>query len=126
MTATVTEKQYRLLIGGEWVEGSGGTYDIVNPATEDVVAPAPEASAGDVFAAAAAAKRAARAGTHPRPPGRARLLHARPRHRAPPPPRRSAAARHRRDRRDPLRRIATAGAAGRGPIRALRAWSAAE
>lgn len=76
MTATVTEKQYRLLIGGEWVDGSGGTYDIVNPATEDVVAPAPEASAGDVFAAAAAAKAALHAWSHTSPEERSRLLQA--------------------------------------------------
>ncbi len=55
MTSTLTDKQYRLLIGGEWVDGSGGTYDVVNPATEEVVAPAPEATAADVAAAAAAA-----------------------------------------------------------------------
>jgi hypothetical protein len=45
---------YRQLIGGEWVPGGDGTYEIINPATEQVVTEAPEASAGDVAAAAAA------------------------------------------------------------------------
>jgi len=48
----------QLLIGGKWVEAGGGTYDIVNPATEQVVAQAPNASADDARAAAAAAKEA--------------------------------------------------------------------
>ena len=73
MTATVTDKQYRLLIGGEWVEGAGGTYDVVNPATEQVVAPAPEATADDVYAAAAAAKAAFPAWSHTTPEARAAL-----------------------------------------------------
>jgi acyl-CoA reductase-like NAD-dependent aldehyde dehydrogenase len=49
---------YQLLIGGEWVDGSAGGYEVVNPATEDVVGEAPEASAADAEAAAAAAKEA--------------------------------------------------------------------
>ncbi len=46
---------FRLLIGGQWVEPSDGTYDIVNPATEEVVAAAPNASVADAEAACAAA-----------------------------------------------------------------------
>ena len=34
----------QVLIGGEWVDGADGGYDIVNPATEEVVGIAPEAS----------------------------------------------------------------------------------
>src|SRR6478609_4716905 len=49
---------YRLLIGGEWVEPSGGTYDIVNPATEQVVGAAPNATVADAEAACAAAAEA--------------------------------------------------------------------
>ncbi|MCU1399838.1 MAG: hypothetical protein JWN62_2947, partial [Acidimicrobiales bacterium] len=30
-------KQYRMLIGGEWFDGDNGSYDIINPATEQVV-----------------------------------------------------------------------------------------
>ena len=33
----------KLLIGGEWVDGADGGYDVVNPATEEVVGVAPEA-----------------------------------------------------------------------------------
>ena len=49
------EDTYQLLIGGEWVDGGDGAYPIVNPATEAVVAEAPEASADQARAAAAAA-----------------------------------------------------------------------
>ncbi len=47
--------EYRLLIGGEWVRAGGGTYDIVNPATEQVVGAAPNASVDDAETACAAA-----------------------------------------------------------------------
>lgn len=67
---------YRLLIGGDWVEGSAGTYDVVNPATEEVVGAAPQASVVDALGAAAAA-RAAQPGWAATPPEeRARLLQA--------------------------------------------------
>jgi acyl-CoA reductase-like NAD-dependent aldehyde dehydrogenase len=49
---------YQLLIGGEWVDGSDGTYPIINPATEEVVGEAPEASVADALAASAAARAA--------------------------------------------------------------------
>lgn len=48
----------QLLIGGKWVEPGGGTYDVINPATEEPVGAAPNASATDAAAAAAAAKEA--------------------------------------------------------------------
>ena len=51
-----TVSPYRLLIGGDWIEGGSGTYGVVNPATEDVVDEAPEASASDARAAAAAVR----------------------------------------------------------------------
>ncbi|MHB1487211.1 MAG: aldehyde dehydrogenase family protein [Acidimicrobiales bacterium] len=47
---------YRLLIGGKWVDGSAGTYDIINPATEEVVGHAPQAGVDEVVAAGAAAR----------------------------------------------------------------------
>jgi acyl-CoA reductase-like NAD-dependent aldehyde dehydrogenase len=31
----------QLLIGGDWVDGADGGYEIVNPATEEVVGIAP-------------------------------------------------------------------------------------
>jgi acyl-CoA reductase-like NAD-dependent aldehyde dehydrogenase len=57
--ATVTRiEEPNLMIGGRWVPASGGTYDIVNPATEEVVGAAPDATANDADAAARAAKEA--------------------------------------------------------------------
>lgn len=48
---------YRMLIGGEFVAGSA-TFDVINPATEDVVARAPDATQADLDAAVAAARKA--------------------------------------------------------------------
>jgi acyl-CoA reductase-like NAD-dependent aldehyde dehydrogenase len=48
----------QLLIGGKWVDAGSGTYDIVNPATEEVVGRAPDANGDDATAAAAAAREA--------------------------------------------------------------------
>ena len=65
---------YRLLIGGEHVAGDAGGYDIVNPATEEVVDQAPEASTAQVEAAAAAAAEAFPAWSRTKPEERAALL----------------------------------------------------
>jgi acyl-CoA reductase-like NAD-dependent aldehyde dehydrogenase len=46
----------QLFIGGKWVDASGGTYDVVNPATEEIVGKAPNATVADAEAAAAAAR----------------------------------------------------------------------
>lgn len=67
-------KQYRLLIGGEWVEGAGGTYPVVNPATEQVVGEAPEASVQQALDAARAAHEAFPAWSRTPAAERARLL----------------------------------------------------
>ena len=75
MSATTTD-QYRQLIGGEWLEGSNGSYEIINPATEKVVDSAPEASAADVAAAAQAAADAFPAWSRTSPAERAALLQA--------------------------------------------------
>jgi len=48
----------QLLIGGKWVDASAGTYEVVNPATEQPVGQAPNASVDDARAAAAAAREA--------------------------------------------------------------------
>ncbi|WP_159058584.1 aldehyde dehydrogenase family protein, partial [Streptomyces europaeiscabiei] len=48
----------RLFVGGSWTEPDGGHYEVVDPATEDVVGWAPEASRAQVHAAAAAAREA--------------------------------------------------------------------
>jgi len=66
----------KLLIGKEWVGGSRGTYAVVNPATEDVVGAAPEASADDAQAAAAAARDAFESWSRTAPEERAALLQA--------------------------------------------------
>ena len=54
--STTTHDERQLLIGGKWVDASDGTYDIVNPATEEVVGAAPNASVQDADAAARAAR----------------------------------------------------------------------
>jgi acyl-CoA reductase-like NAD-dependent aldehyde dehydrogenase len=56
------------------MNGSSGSYEIVNPATEEVVGLAPAASAGDARAAAAAAAAAFPAWSRSAPEERARLL----------------------------------------------------
>lgn len=71
--ATVTTRNY---IGGSWVAGSAGTYGIVNPATEEIVGEAPEASALDADAAAQAARDALPAWKRTSPEDRANLLQA--------------------------------------------------
>ena len=66
----------QLFIGGKWVDASGGTYDVVNPATEEVVGKAPNATVADAEAAAAAA-RDALPGWSATPPGERAALMAR-------------------------------------------------
>ncbi|MGI8937698.1 MAG: aldehyde dehydrogenase family protein [Iamia sp.] len=59
MTITA-DHDYRLLIGGEWTPAEGG-YEVTNPATEELVGTAPNASpaqAADACAAARAAQKA--------------------------------------------------------------------
>jgi acyl-CoA reductase-like NAD-dependent aldehyde dehydrogenase len=65
---------YRMLIGGERVEGGGGAYDVVDPATEQVVGEAPEATTDQVAAAAEAAATAFPAWSRTTPEERAALL----------------------------------------------------
>ena len=66
----------RLLIGGEWVDGGDGGYDVVNPATEAVVGEAPEASVDQALAAARAAKEAFTSWSQTTPTERHDLLRA--------------------------------------------------
>ncbi|MCV7196070.1 aldehyde dehydrogenase family protein [Mycobacterium angelicum] len=49
---------YQLYIDGRWVEPEDGRYDDISPATEAVIAGAPDASVGQVSAAIAAARHA--------------------------------------------------------------------
>jgi acyl-CoA reductase-like NAD-dependent aldehyde dehydrogenase len=69
------ESAYRLLINGEWVEPANGHYDVINPATEQVVGQAPEASRQQVYDAAAAAKAALPAWSATSPEERSAILH---------------------------------------------------
>jgi phenylacetaldehyde dehydrogenase len=55
-TDVVRRDETKLLIGGAWVEAGGGTYTVVNPATEQPVGQAPNASVADAEAAVAAAR----------------------------------------------------------------------
>jgi acyl-CoA reductase-like NAD-dependent aldehyde dehydrogenase len=64
----------KLLIGGAWVDGAGGGYDVVNPATEEVVGVAPEASEAQALDAARAAREAFPAWSQTSPDVRAELL----------------------------------------------------
>ena len=65
---------YQLHIGGEWVDGEGGTYEVVNPSTEQVVAAAPQASVAQSLAATEAARDAFDAWSATTPEYRAELL----------------------------------------------------
>ncbi|MFI9822905.1 aldehyde dehydrogenase family protein [Streptomyces sp. NPDC052013] len=64
----------RLFIGGRWVEPDGGHYPVTDPATEETVGWAPEASRGQVDAACAAARAAFGAWSRTAPEERAVIL----------------------------------------------------
>ncbi|WP_415950064.1 aldehyde dehydrogenase family protein [Streptomyces sp. KLOTTS4A1] len=64
----------RLFIGGEWVEPECGHYEVINPATEDVVGLAPEASRTQVYEAAANAREAFETWSRTKPEERAAIL----------------------------------------------------
>ncbi|MFC9245970.1 aldehyde dehydrogenase family protein [Streptomyces sp. NPDC057136] len=70
----MSDKKQRLFIGGEWTEPDCGSYEVINPATEDVVGLAPEASREQVYAAAAAARDAFAGWSRSRPEDRAAIL----------------------------------------------------
>jgi acyl-CoA reductase-like NAD-dependent aldehyde dehydrogenase len=65
---------YRLYIDGGWREAGNGSYPIVNPATEEPVGDAPNASEQDALDAAAAARAAFPAWSRTAPEVRAELL----------------------------------------------------
>jgi acyl-CoA reductase-like NAD-dependent aldehyde dehydrogenase len=67
-------RPYQLYIGGEWVDGEAGTYEIVNPATEEVVGEAPQASVAQSLAATEAARDAFDSWSATTPEYRAELL----------------------------------------------------
>ncbi|MCB1907431.1 MAG: aldehyde dehydrogenase [Rhodocyclaceae bacterium] len=51
-------KTYRNYVDGKWLEGSGNTIAVLNPATDKPIAAVPDGGAADVERAVAAAKRA--------------------------------------------------------------------
>jgi len=55
-----------VLIGGRWVPAAGGTYPVIDPATEEIAGRAPEASVEQAREAARAAREAFEHGPWPR------------------------------------------------------------
>ncbi|TMA48696.1 MAG: aldehyde dehydrogenase family protein [Deltaproteobacteria bacterium] len=77
--ARVLAASRRMMIDGQWVEAADGrTYAIPNPATEEIIGTAPDATADDMRRAIAAARRAFDEGPWPRSTrqDRARALNA--------------------------------------------------
>jgi acyl-CoA reductase-like NAD-dependent aldehyde dehydrogenase len=64
----------RMLLDGEWVEPAEGHYDVVNPATEQVIGRAPEASEQQALDAAASARQAFRSWSRTSAEDRAEIL----------------------------------------------------
>ncbi len=64
----------RMLLDGEWVEPAEGHYDVVNPATEQVIGQAPEASEQQALDAAASARQAFRSWSRTSAEDRAEIL----------------------------------------------------
>lgn len=54
----VVEAPTRLFIGGDWVDGGEGTFDVLDPSTGEVIAEVARAGLADMTAAVAAAARA--------------------------------------------------------------------
>lgn len=57
-------REYKLIINGQKVDGARGTFDVINPATEEVVAACPYASVDQLNEAVAAAETAFKAWQH--------------------------------------------------------------
>ncbi|MFJ5026757.1 aldehyde dehydrogenase family protein [Streptomyces sp. NPDC088560] len=64
----------RLFVGGRWTEPDGGSYPVTDPATEETVGRAPEASPEQARAACAAAREAFGPWSRTRPEERAAVL----------------------------------------------------
>ncbi|MEZ0093948.1 aldehyde dehydrogenase family protein [Streptacidiphilus sp. EB129] len=69
-----TENEFRLFVDGSWRAGGDGSYAVVNPATEELVGRAPEASPADVAAAVDAARAAFETWSRTKPSERAAVL----------------------------------------------------
>ncbi|MFF4182198.1 aldehyde dehydrogenase family protein [Streptomyces sp. NPDC001691] len=73
-SSQLTGSELKLFIGGEWVEPDGGHFPVLDPATEEEVGLAPEASREQVYRAAAAAREAFGSWSRTRPEERAAIL----------------------------------------------------
>src|SRR5262245_57763426 len=67
-------RKYQLLVGGEWIDGAEGGYEIVNPANGELTGVAPEASVQQAHDAARAAQEAFPAWSRTTPEHRSELL----------------------------------------------------
>jgi 1-pyrroline dehydrogenase len=72
---STTVQQYKNSVGGKWVEGDGDTMEVMNPATGEVVAEVPNATAADVDRAVEAAEAALPEWLDATPKERSELLH---------------------------------------------------
>ena len=64
---TVEAPRIRMLIDGQFIESATSHWqDVINPATQDVLAKVPFATTAEVDAAVAAAKEAFKTGARPR------------------------------------------------------------
>src|SRR5438132_3603210 len=72
---STTETKHQILVGGAWADAaSGETMEVLNPATEDVIAEVPRCGAEDVDRAVEAAKKALPGWLESTPGERAELL----------------------------------------------------
>jgi 1-pyrroline dehydrogenase len=71
---SVAVQQYKNFVGGEWVDGSGGTMEVINPATGETIAEVPRCTAEDVDRAVEAAQKAAPEWLEATPKERSELL----------------------------------------------------
>src|SRR5438132_3730969 len=72
---STTQTQHQIFVGGEWTDAAAGeTMDVINPATEEVIAQVPRCDGADVDRAVAAAKAALPAWLDSTPAERAELL----------------------------------------------------
>jgi 1-pyrroline dehydrogenase len=55
---STTVQQFKNFVGGKWVDAEGGTMEVINPATGEVIAEVPRATAADVDRAVEAAEQA--------------------------------------------------------------------
>src|SRR5947207_13605663 len=72
---SVTDQQFKNFVGGEWVDGSGGTMEVINPATGETIAEVPRCTAEDVDRAVEAAQKAAPEWLEATPKERSELIH---------------------------------------------------